>query len=259
MSSGRIAFLHAFPCSGGMWASQVTAVEEAGWQAAAPDLPGFGSAPLPDAEPSLDVVADRVLADLTAVHDGSWVIAGVSLGGYVAMNLMRRFPELVDAVMLCDTKATADGEEARANRERLAALCEAPGADVPRILEQAVLPGLLGTTTHEQRPETVETVRKWLRVADGRSVAWYQRAMAARPDSVDVLARFTGPALVLWGEEDALSPAGEQAIMIAALEDASEVVVPGVGHLANVESPDVVSAEMLEFLRRWTEDERWPG
>ena len=256
MSPGRIAFLHAFPCSGGMWAPQVAAVEAAGWQAAAPDLPGFGSAPLPETEPSLDVVADRVLADLSTVHDGSWVIAGVSLGGYVAMNLMRRFPERVDGVMLCDTKATADGEEARVNRERLAVLCESPGADVPRILEQAVLPGLVGVTTHERRPETVESVREWLRVADWHSVAWYQRAMAARPDSVDVLATFTGPALVLWGEEDALSPAGEQAIMIAALEDASEVVVPGVGHLANVESPDVVSAEMLEFLRRWTADRR---
>lgn len=250
MRRERIAFLHAFPCTGRMWAPQVAAVEAAGWAAIAPDLPGFEAARLPEGEPSLDLVADGVLTELDRDDVGPWVIAGVSLGGYVAMNLMRRFPDRVRAVLLCDTKATADAPEARANRERLAALCEAPGADVSRILEQAVLPGLLGATTHGTRPEVVDQVRGWVEAAEGRSVAWYQRAMAARPDSVGVLGAFTGPALVLWGQEDALSPAAEQEIMTSALPDVAEVVVPRVGHLANVEAPDEVSTAIVGFLRR---------
>lgn len=186
--------------------------------------------------------------------DGPWTVAGVSLGGYVAMNLMRRHPDLLDRVVLCDTKATADGVEARANRARLAAMCEAPRSDVPRILEQAVLPGLVGSTTHETRPEIVERVRGWLASADGRSIAWYQRAMAHRPDSVPVLAGFTDPALVLWGEEDTLSPAPEQAVMVRALPDPTEVVIPGAGHLANVETPAPVAQAIVDFL-----GQRGPG
>ncbi len=248
MSTRRIAFLHAFPCNGQMWAPQVAAVEAAGWRALAPDLPGFGAEPLPSADPDLDVVADHVVEVITRDGDGPWTVAGVSLGGYVAMNLMRRYPELLDRVVLCDTKATADGGEARANRERLAGICEAPDADVSRILDQAVLPGLVGRTTHETRPEVVERVRGWLASADGRSVAWYQRAMAARPDSTGVLAGFAGASLVLWGEEDALSPAPEQAVMTSALRDVTEVVIPSVGHLANVEAPERVSAAIVGFL-----------
>jgi len=248
VSDKRIVFLHAFPCTGEMWAPQVAAVQEAGWQALAPDLPGFGAEPLPNAAPDLDVVADHVIADLDVVNTGPWVIAGVSLGGYVAMNLMRRFPKRVSAVLLCDTKATADGDQARANRERLASICEAPGADVLRVLEQAVLPGLVGTTTHEERSEVAERVRGWLASADGRSVAWYQRAMAARPDSTGILTGFTAPSLVLWGAEDALSPAEEQSLMTRALPDVREVVVPRVGHLANVEAPEIVSAAIVDFL-----------
>lgn len=254
MSTRRIAFLHAFPCTGEMWAPQVAVVEAAGWRALAPDLPGFGAESLPSAAPDLDVVADHVVEILTRDDDGPWTVAGVSLGGYVVMNLMRRYPELLDRVLLCDTKATADGEEARGNRERLAGMCEAPDAEVSRILEQAVLPGLVGTTTHEERPEVVERVRRWLASADGRSVAWYQRAMAARPDSVEVLSGFTAPALVIWGEEDALSPAPEQAVMTSALRDVTEVVIPGVGHLVNVEAPALASAAIISFL-----DEVAPG
>lgn len=242
----EVVFLHAFPCDHRMWLPQRAAVAARGWSATAVDLPGFGKQSLPTAAPSLDVVADLILGQLP--HDSAPVFVGVSLGGYIALNLARRHADRVGGLILCDTKATADGDEARANRERLAlAVEEQPGA-CGRILEQAVLPGLLGHTTREHRPATVATVREWLHEADPASVAWYQRAMAVRPDSRAALADYAGPTAVIWGDEDALSPWHEQELMLAALPGARLSTISGAGHLANVEDPEPVTTAILEFL-----------
>lgn len=244
-----VVFLHAFPCDHRMWQPQVQGVGAAGWDAVALDLPGFGGTALPATEPTLDSVADAVLMAMAArVGTEPVVLVGVSLGGYVAMNILRRHPERVGALVLCGTKATSDSAEAVLNRQRLAALVDDQPGDSCRILQQAVLPGLLGPTTVAQRPATVERVLGWLGEAEPDSVAWYQRAMAVRPDSLAALASFEGPAAIIWGEEDALSLWPEQERMSQALRSAPILRIAGAGHLANVERPMEVTCAVLGFL-----------
>ena len=243
-----LVLLHAFPCDGRMWEPQAAAAAAAGWRVLVPDLPGFGESPLPDAAPSLEPVAEAVVGMLQDRGVERCVLGGVSLGGYVAMEMLRARPTMLAGLVLCDTKASADGPQARANRERLAGLALEAGDGVGRLLEQAVLPGLLGETTRVRRPQVVERVRGWLDDAAPSSVAWYQRAMADRPDSVADLADVDLPTLVVWGEEDALSDRAEQDRMVGSVTDASLVVVPEVGHLANVEEPAAVSAAIVQFL-----------
>ena len=209
--------LHAFPCDGRMWQPQATVLVEAGWRVLVPDLPGFGASDPVAGEPSLLPVAEAVIAMVDDRGIDRCVLAGVSLGGYVAMSVLSSRPDLAAAVVLCDTKATADAAAARDNRERLALMCEEAPDQTARILEQSVLPGLLGETTRASRPEVVLRVRDWLASAPTATVAWYQRAMAARPDSLDVLQGLDVPALVVWGDEDALSARAEQDLMLERL------------------------------------------
>lgn len=251
--SGTLVLLHAFPLDHRMWAEQERAAAEAGWRVIAPDLPGFGGTSLLTAEPSLDAVAAHLLDRMAKDGVKHAVVAGLSLGGYVAMAMMRLAtitdrPGFFDAVILCDTKASADGPEAVRNRIRLAEAVNAVGIDSGRILRQAILPGLLGQTTHSTRPEVVNLVGGWLDEARPETVAWYQRAMAARPDSHDTLRSLRVPTLVLWGSEDSLSPKTEQASMLDALSLGQEAVIDGVGHLSAVENPDAVSARLVNFL-----------
>ena len=243
-----VLLLHALPCDGTLWDPVAQACRDAGWRTVVPDLPGFGTSPRLDGPPNLDAVADEMVRILQEQNTDSCVVAGVSLGGYVAMNLVRRYPEVVRSLILCDTKATADSEQAQQNRERLAVLCEQTPSDTARILEQAVLPGLLGDTTRAERPSVVERARRYLQQAQAPSVAWYQRAMACRPDSLAALAAWSGPSLVLWGDEDTLSPADEQLAMLEALSDARGVALPSAGHLAILETPDAASSEIIGFL-----------
>jgi pimeloyl-ACP methyl ester carboxylesterase len=253
--SATLLLLHAFPLDHRMWAEQERAATEAGWRVIAPDLPGFGGTGLLPSEPGLDAVAANLLDRLAEDGVDHAVVAGLSLGGYVAMAMirmatMRGCPEFVDAVMLCDTKASADGPEAVRNRMRLAEAVTADPVDSGRILRQAILPGLLGQTTHATRPEVVAVVGGWLDAARPETVAWYQRAMAARPDSHGTLRSLQAPALVLWGSEDSLSPQAEQSSMLDALNHGQEAIIDGVGHLSAVEDPAAVSEGMLSFLSR---------
>lgn len=248
VGEGPVAvLLHAFPCDARMWRPQADALSLAGWRVLVPDLPGFGGSELLDDEPRLGAVADAVVSMLDERSVDRCVLAGVSLGGYVAMAMLASRPDLAAAVVFCDTKATADGDAARENRERLAVLCEQDPAQTARILEQSVLPGLLGETTRATRPDVVAEVRGWLGEARSETVAWYQRAMAARPDSRDVLASLEVPALVVWGDEDALSPRAEQDLMLERLVHGDVSVIAGAGHLANVECPDEVSWVLRRF------------
>jgi len=234
-----LVLLHAFPLHAAMWDDLLDSL-------AGPvlvvDLPGLGNSPVPDGEPDLAVSADAVVAAMDGEGIGRAVIAGVSMGGYVAMAIARRHPARLAGIGLIDTKAGADGEEARANRERVAQAVSGPEGT------RALLPSLdvlLGETTRRERPEVVQRVRDWVLGANPTGVAWSQRAMAARPDSTEVLASLAVPAAVVVGAEDTLTPLAEAEAMAEALARGGSTValtvVPAAGHLAAVEHPEPVA------------------
>lgn len=238
----RFLLLHAFPLDGSMWDGVAEALRADGHVVLAPDLPGFGSARLPSDRPDIVTMAGQVL---TQLGESPACIVGCSMGGYVAFAVARRRPDLVAALGLVDTKATADGVAARTHREHVAALAESGGDWSAGMIE-----GLLGETTRSTRPDTVAHVQRALVHASPAGVSWAQRAMAARPDAQDVLSALTVPVLVVWGEEDTLSPWSEQQIMIDAASHATVVRIPGAGHLSPVESPTAVAGALRELVAR---------
>ena len=245
-----VVLLHAFPLDRRLWDDVVDPLSDAGWDVVVPDLRGFGESAYgedgPDDEPSLVWMARDVLGILDRIGVNSAVVVGLSLGGYVAMEMLRQDSSRVAGLALVDTKASADGDEARANRLRVADQVLEAGSTA--ALARAMLPALLGATTLAGRPEVVDRVRGWIEQADPAGVAWAQRAMAARPDSHGDLAALTVPVLVLWGDEDTLAPRTEQESMIEALRDVRSVEIPGCGHLSAVESPQDVAAALVAFL-----------
>lgn len=239
-----VVLLHAFPLSSAMWLSQREALA-ARYRIITPDQRGFGGSALGDDPPDLDLVADDVAALLDAKEIESAVIGGLSMGGYVAMALLRRHPQRVRALILADTKASADAELARANRERIAAAVEAQDGEV---LLTDVLPTLVGPTTAESRPLILGRIRGMVQSAPSAAVAWAQRAMAARPDSTDTLRAVRVPTLVVVGEEDTLAGPQEAEAMATAIPAARLVRIPAAGHLSAVETPEEFNAVAAGFL-----------
>ncbi len=239
-----VVLLHAFPVNRHLFDGQVEFLTKAGIKVLAPDLAGFGESRLPQ-EASLALMAEQALAH---VHQPA-VFAGLSMGGYLLMEILRQAPHMVTGAIFMDTKATADTPEARAQRLRIADEVVASGDTA--ALARAMLPNLLGATTMAQRPGVVDTVRRWIEQAPPEAVASAQRAMAGRPDSIDTLRRYEGPAIVLWGSEDVISPVDDQQRMLEAMPQAIAREIPSAGHLTAVEDPGAVNDVFLDVLSEW--------
>ena len=166
------------------------------------------------------------------------------MGGYTALALLERHPDLVAGLALMDTKSTADAPEAHANRLRIADEAEASGTVDPVRAMSGVL---LGETTRTLRPEVTATVDRWIGEQTPAAVAWCQRAMAARPDRTDVLRSYDGPVLVLVGDEDTVTPVAAAEHLVAAAPRARLVIVPHAGHLTAIEDPAAVAAALSEL------------
>ncbi len=236
----RYLLLHAFPFDGAMWNSVAELLRAEGHEVLAPDLRGFGSAPLGQRSPAVGVMVDDVLA---LIGEEPAVIAGCSMGGYVALGIAARRPDLVAGLALVDTKATADPEGARALRERIAGIAE-EGGD----WSAGMIDGLLGATTRRTRPDLVAAVEGAIAVAPRATVAWAQRAMAARPDARASLALLTAPVAVVMGEEDTMSPLAEQDLIREAVPHAAWVPIPSAGHLTPLEAPEAVAGALLGLV-----------
>jgi pimeloyl-ACP methyl ester carboxylesterase len=246
--SGRpLVLLHAFPLNASMWAPQREQFSGS-WRVLCPDQRGFGGSPLLDGgAPSVDTLADDLAAVLDAKRiDEPVALGGLSMGGYVAMAFWRRHRERVAALVLADTKATADTPEAAANRERIATEVVAAGSSAQLVDE--MLPKLIGTTTRLERPLVQGRVKAMIESAPPYAVAWAQRAMAARPDSLADLRTVDVPALVIVGAEDESSPPSDAEAMVEALPKSTLVTLPRAGHLSAMEAPDDFNSALEEFL-----------
>jgi pimeloyl-ACP methyl ester carboxylesterase len=171
------------------------------------------------------------------------VVGGVSMGGYAAMALLRENPGRVRALVLIDTQATADDQAGKQRREETA---QAVLKDGMQVLVDGMLPKLLAPSAEAKVKAAVEAM---IRSNSPKGAAAALRGMALRPDSQDILARYAGPALVVVGEQDAITPP-EKAQQIASLiKGAKRVKIPGAGHLSNFEAPDAFNRALDEFLR----------
>lgn len=249
-----LVLLHAFPVDARMW-DRARAQLEDGARVITPDQRGLGSSPLRSSplgadtgrpEPSVDVAAADVLALLDELGLRRAVLGGCSMGGYVAMAVLRKAPERVAGLLLTDTKAEADGTEQRDNR--LAAADRAEREGTAGWLVEGTVPNVLGTTTREQRPEVVSEVREQVGSQPAEGVAWAQRAMADRPDSAEVLREFTGPALVVVGEEDALTPPESARTLASLLPNSAQRTIARAGHLAPIEDAESFAATVRPWL-----------
>jgi pimeloyl-ACP methyl ester carboxylesterase len=239
-----VVLLHAYPLDASMWDAQRASLSDR-FRVIAPHLRGFGGSPLGDDAPNLNPVADDVAALMDRLGIEQAGVVGLSLGGYVAMAMLRRHRPRIQALALIDTKATADDNAGRSKRERIADTLDAEGS--VRVLLDEAVPGLLGATTHATRPEVLDQVRTIVSGVDPAAAAWMQRAMATRPDSVATLEDFDGPTLVVVGAEDGVTPPEQAEIMFDALPDSELAVLPECGHLSALERPDDI-AELLGDL-----------
>jgi 3-oxoadipate enol-lactonase len=241
-----VVLLHGFPLGRAMWKEQVAGIGSI-YKVIAPDLRGHGDSPAPEGDYTIDEMADDVIELLDRLGlDDPVVVGGLSMGGYVAVSLVARYPERVRALMLMDTRAAADSPEAAQKREELARAVLAAGNAGPAV--EAMTPRLFARITLEQRPERVTPMRELMARNTPRGIVGALRAMASRPDRRADLAAIRVPTLVMVGEEDVVTPPSEAQSLADAISGARLEVIPEAGHLAPYENPAIANSVILRFL-----------
>jgi 3-oxoadipate enol-lactonase len=237
-----LVLLHAFPLSSEMWTPQLDAPPP-GWRCITPDLRGLGAA-MGSRALSVDDHADDVLALMRHLGLERAVIGGLSMGGYVAFALYRRAAQRFRGLVLADTRADADTEQARANRVAMQQTARERG---PAAVAETMVPKLLGPTARatDELPAHVRTIILGNR-ADGIIDA--VEALKTRPDSTPTLAAITCPTLVIVGADDELTPVAMSESMHRAIAGSTLTIVPAAGHLSSLEQPAAFNAALQTFL-----------
>jgi pimeloyl-ACP methyl ester carboxylesterase len=238
-----VVLIHAFPLNRTMWEPQIAALFGE-CRCIVPDLRGFGDSPK-SGPYSMDIFADDVVALLDALLVDQAVFCGLSMGGYVALNIWKRHRGRVRALVLADTRASADTPEGRQKRDELIALARSEGA---AAVAEKQITGLVGKSTREKQPELVERLREIMGSESVEGIAGALEAMKTRPDSTSILASIDVPTLVLVGEEDVVTPIKDAEAMHLAIRGSRMEIVPGAGHLSNVERPAAFNAALSDFV-----------
>lgn len=243
-----VLLIHGFPLNRKMWRPQIEALTKNGYRVIAPDLPGFGESPPLGGTVNMAAYADAIIALLDRLEIEKAVIGGMSMGGYVLLNLIERYPQRFLAALYLVTRAAADDAAGKVRRGDLAGAVRGGDREVvPDAFEKL----LFAPGTPQRRPQLVAEVRQWMDAASPEGVAGGLLAMRDRRDYLDLLPTFQVPALVIGAMEDVAVPPVHAEALAERLPDAELHVIPAAGHMVNLEQAETFNQLLLEFLKRF--------
>ena len=241
-----LIFIHAFPLSSAMWEPQIREFSKS-HRVIALDLRGHG-----DSDASLwhftleDYIEDiRELMKYLGVMQATFI--GLSMGGYILLALYRKYPEMVNKMVLADTRAQADSDEARGGRFAMAQLAYKKGSGA---IADVMLSKLLGQTSLDTRKYLSEHLRSIIQKNPPSGIIVDLMAMAQRPDSTALLSTISCPTLVMVGEEDVATPPTESHYIKDRVRGAELVILPQAGHASNLEQPGAFNQAVRSFLEK---------
>jgi len=243
--AGRaVVFLHGYPLDSRIWDQQVKGLSAVA-RVIAPDLPGFGKS-LPPVRFTVESMADTVHDLLVGIGALPCVLGGLSMGGYIALAFARKYRKDMAGLMLIDTRADADSDQARVARNKSIELVRSAGAEA--IADQ-MLPKLLGDATRSKRPDIVNRLNDILSECHPLTIEYALGALRDRLDQTLFLPNIDVPTLVVVGQHDAITPPAVAQGMRDAIPGAILAVIAGAGHMPPMEQPALFNEAVAGFLR----------
>jgi pimeloyl-ACP methyl ester carboxylesterase len=246
-----LLLIHGFPFDRAMWRFQVAPLTAAGYRVVVAELPGFGRSEVvgrqEDPLDSVDAMARELLRLLDRLRIPKVVPIGFSMGGYVALAFAALAKDRLSGLVLIDTRAEADSEEARKKRDAAIADVQAHGT---RGLAMAMMANQLTEATRASERLLAEEVRSMMLRQPKATVAAALKAMRDRPDRRDLLPSLDCPVLVLVGDQDRVTPLDSAKTMLGASRKGELNVIEGAAHLTPMEQPDDVNEALVDWLRR---------
>jgi len=239
-----VILLHPFPVHHEFWLPVVDALSTR-YRLILPDLRGHGESEVGDGPATMEKHAADIIRVMDDADIGRAPLIGVSIGGYAIFEFWRRHRGRVAALGLCNTKAPADGPEARAGRLQAANDVLERGTEP---FFESMVPKLMAKTTREMRPDLVDGALRMMRKMSPEDVALVQRGMASRPDSIETLKTINVPTLLVTGDEDVMTGVNEAELMRQHIPNSELRVIPKAAHYSPWEQPGDAAKIFRQFL-----------
>jgi pimeloyl-ACP methyl ester carboxylesterase len=240
-----IVFLHSFGHNKSLWFPQLTHYLERGFRVVAPDMPGHGHSTFDPAHHTVDGIAASYIELLQTLGLGKVILAGISMGGYVALRMWARQPDLIAALVLSNTKAERDSDEIVARRRAQIASIQQHG--LAAFIETGA-PKRLSPKTLAGKPWVLDLITMMNFTVSAEANAATLEAMAGKADDTATLATIDVPTLITWGSDDAFIPKTSSGVMNQGIRNSSLQVVQDTGHVSNLESPAEYNRILDQFL-----------
>lgn len=241
-----VVFLHGFPFSHEMWSGQIDLLRGR-FRTVAFDFQGHGRSDIGDGQYTIEGHVDDLLAVLDRRALDRPVLAGLSMGGYVALRALERHHDRFRAAVLCDTRSEADSNEARVRRHVQMTMVKTAGA---AEFADTFLKAIFAPSSFPRHPDAVAFIRNIITHTPPLGIAGTLLALAGRTDTTGALASIRIPTLILVGEEDMITPPAASRSMQERIAGSELHVIPGAAHMSNLENPERFNALLKEFLER---------
>ncbi|HEY2589618.1 MAG TPA: alpha/beta hydrolase [Tepidisphaeraceae bacterium] len=238
-----LVLVHGFPLDSRMWDAPVSELSS-DFRTIAPDLRGFGQTHASDPF-TMESMADDLHALLERIGALPCVLAGLSMGGYIALAYVRKYPADLRGLMLIDTKAEGDTAEQKEGRQKTIDLVRSQGA---KAVAEQMLPKMLAEETPKRRPAVAQALRGLMEACPPKTIEHALLAMRDRPDQSSNLSSIAMPTLIIVGDHDAITPVAIAQSLQKQIPHAQLVVITGAGHMAPMEQPAQVNQAMARFL-----------
>ncbi len=245
-SSPVVVFVHAFPLNQKMWEGQVKALRDK-FSILTYDLRGFGKSEVGDGQYMFENHVDDFIELLLSLKIEKVIACGLSMGGYVLLRAYEKNPSFFHALILCDTRAESDGNEAKLRRNQMLHILKFHGKE--KFIDEFVKTAL-SQKTFERNYEVVEFVKKLIYENDEKGIAGNLISLSTRTDTTSVLEKIDVPTLIIVGEDDALTPPALAREINLKIKESELVVIPNAGHLSNLENAEEFNRAILNFLQK---------
>lgn len=240
-----IIFIHGFPLNKSMWDLQVEALKD-DYRVITYDVRGHGGS-AGNGNFSMDVFGNDLIDLMDRLEVGTATLCGFSMGGYIALNAIGKYPHSFNALVLADTQCKADTPEGR--ERRMEAIESIRKNGIEQYADESVK-NLFAPESVNAKPAEVAAVKKMITDTAENSLGNTLRALSERKEMCNKLPRINVPVLIMVGKEDKITPLADARLMHEKIQDASLVVIDHAGHVANIEHPDEFNKHLKKFMHR---------
>ena len=239
-----IIFLHGFPFDKTMWQGQLDFLKST-HRVLACDIRGFGASRDEQSSLSIELFADDLIAFMDKLKIEKATICGLSMGGFIALNAQKRFPQRFEALILCDTQCIADTSEVREKRYKTIDEIEANG---PANFNEGFIKNVFHEDSLSQKKEEVKLVRRIVFSNSKHIITMGLRALAERSETCSTLNQIATPTLIICGREDAVTPLVQSEFMHRSIKGSLLRIIEHAGHVSNLEQPFEFNKHLYDFL-----------